>query len=261
MSLRVPRWIIAAALLCVAQASATTGPWLSHLPAFSVEAPARGDSPILLYFTAPWCGFCKQMERTTLAEPEVVAALGRLRAHKIDHDAQRGLVERFGVRGIPVLVLTNDRGEVIDRLTGAVAKETLLRWLAAGEEEAKRREQSALERMQALAERYRLMFSQDSAERQAALTHFWERLARGDDMEKEAAASAFRTLRAESPRHSGERWLFWLSGLGHPDLAVRVAAAKLLREERPEDAKFYDPWAEEPVREAAIAVLAKGWGG
>lgn len=250
--------LVVAGLVRAAPAAATRAPedpWQTRLPAFSVDAPPRGEAPILLYFTAPWCGFCKQMERGTLADAEVRARVSRVRAHTIDFDAQRGLAERFAVRGIPALVMTNDRGEVIDRLTGANTKEVFLAWVEEAEGKARRQAQGAEERAQALKGLFEALFSEDETSQGRAITRFWELAGRGDEFERKAASQALAALLDDVKVRPATRLVLWRAGLGHSDLAVRVAAANLLREANPDAAKRYDPWAEEPARTEAIKAL------
>jgi thiol-disulfide isomerase/thioredoxin len=221
--------------------------WQTRLPAFSVDGPPRGEGPILLYFTADWCGFCKQMERTTLAEPEVVAKVSALRAHVLNFDAQGGLVKRFGVRGIPAWVLTNDRGEVFDRLTGANSPDAFLRWLARGEAEFARRALSEEQRAEAVLRLPAELRSNDAAVRARALDMLWIHAGRGEGMERGTAAVQLLELAASEPA-------LWRAGLAHADLAVRVAAVNLWSEHSDRKLDF-DPWAEEATRRAALAAL------
>jgi thioredoxin-like negative regulator of GroEL len=230
-----------------ARPAAIEDPWQTRLPAFSLDAPPRADSPILLYFTADWCGFCKQMERTTLAEPAVRARVGEMRAHKLDFDEQGGLVKRFGIRGIPAFVLTNDRGDVIDRLTGARSKEDFLRWLDQAGTDFTRHAQTAAVRAEALRTLPAEARSADAAVRAKALDALWTLAGRGDEAERATAAAQLTELTAKESAA-------WRAGLGHVDLAVRVAAANLLRTIS-EGRLSFDPWAEEATREAALAAL------
>lgn len=226
---------------------APADPWQTRLPAFSVEGPSRGENAILLYFTADWCGFCKRMERTTLADDTVRLRVASFRAHKIDFDAQRGLVDRFGIRGIPAFVMTNDRGEVIDRLTGAVEAEAYLLWLQRAEAAFALRsvtDAQRLARMQALPA---AVMGSDAKAREDARDMCWKLAGRGDPAESAMANGLLRELLRGEPQ-------LWRAGLGHADLAVRVAAARLLKEESG-GAKDFDPWAEPQVRAAALAAL------
>jgi thioredoxin-like negative regulator of GroEL len=53
---------------------------------------------------------------------------GRLKAVKVNTDLEPALQERFGVRGIPTLVLMAE-GKERDRVTGAMNVEALRRWV------------------------------------------------------------------------------------------------------------------------------------
>jgi thioredoxin 2 len=53
---------------------------------------------------------------------------GRLKAVKVNTDLEPALQERFGVRGIPTLVLMAE-GKERDRVTGAMNAEALRRWV------------------------------------------------------------------------------------------------------------------------------------
>ena len=224
-------------------------PWQTRLPAFSQEDAPRGENPILLYFTADWCGFCKRMERGTLADPKVRGRVGDFRAHRIDFDAQGGLVKRFGVRGIPAFVLTNDRGELIDRLTGAVEADAFLSWLDQADRDFARRAQSAADRAEALRALPQEARSADATVRARAVASLWELAGRGDEFERPAAETVLAALLAEDRK-------LWRAGLGHTDLAVRVAAVRLLQTST-QTRRDFDPWADAETRAAALEALER----
>ena len=84
---------------------------------------AKADSkPVLLDFYADWCLDCKRMDRTTFAEPTVVARLNNdfvaVKVDVTDPDDEfgRALRKRFGVFGPPALVLFDAQGNDIPGL-------------------------------------------------------------------------------------------------------------------------------------------------
>jgi thiol-disulfide isomerase/thioredoxin len=103
-------------------------PWRYDLEGAKVEA-SREKKPLLVYFTADWCGPCQHMKATTWSDARVAEALKDYVPVQIDVDDQPNVARTFGVRGIPrVQVMTAD-GTLGQGLTGAVSPEVMADWL------------------------------------------------------------------------------------------------------------------------------------
>ncbi len=83
----------------------------------------QSELPVLLEFTAVWCGPCKMLE--PVLEEIAAEYTGQMKVVKVDADQNPALVTRFGVMGIPTLMLFKG-GESQLRLTGFLPKPRLL---------------------------------------------------------------------------------------------------------------------------------------
>lgn len=71
--------------------------------------------PVLVDFTAAWCGPCKML--SPLVSELAQEWAGKARIYKMDVDTNQQIPVKYGVMGVPSLILFKD-GEIAARLTG-----------------------------------------------------------------------------------------------------------------------------------------------
>jgi thioredoxin 2 len=101
-------------------------PWVVEASPESFETEITASVPVLVDFWAPWCGPCRMV--SPAVERVARERAGGLKAVKLNVDEAPEISARFGVQGIPLLMLMVD-GKEVDRLVGAVPPAQLLRWL------------------------------------------------------------------------------------------------------------------------------------
>lgn len=101
-------------------------PWLVEAGSSDFDAAIDTNLPVLVDLWAPWCGPCR------IIAPGVERAsrefAGRLKVVKVNVDQAPDVSARYGVQGIPTLLILKD-GNIVDTQIGALPENQLLAWV------------------------------------------------------------------------------------------------------------------------------------
>ena len=76
----------------------------------------------IIKFEASWCNPCKKLAKTL--ENSVDSSISSL-VEVINVDSDNPLVEKYNIRGVPVLLFIDDEGNELARLTGAISAKVI----------------------------------------------------------------------------------------------------------------------------------------
>jgi thioredoxin 1 len=100
---------------------------IKHISDSTFEADVlKSDKPVLVDYWAEWCGPCKMIAPIL---DEVAGTYGeKLQIAKMNVDENREIPAKFGIRGIPTLMLFKN-GELAATKVGAMSKAQLTAFL------------------------------------------------------------------------------------------------------------------------------------
>ncbi len=91
---------------------------------------ARGEKKfVVVDFYADWCVWCRRLDTTTYRNPEVVKFMSEnVIPVKMDVEARPGkaLANKYGVDGLPTIVILSPEGEEIGRIPGYLRADDFL---------------------------------------------------------------------------------------------------------------------------------------
>jgi thioredoxin 1 len=96
---------------------------IKHISDSSFENDVlKSDTPVLVDYWAEWCGPCKMI--APILDEVSAAYQGKLQVAKMNVDENRDIPAKFGIRGIPTLMLFKG-GELAATKVGAMSKAQL----------------------------------------------------------------------------------------------------------------------------------------
>jgi thioredoxin 2 len=102
-------------------------PWIAEASeADFADVVEAAPLPVVVDLWAPWCGPCRMI--SPALEEIARRRAGQLKIVKVNVDEHPRVSVRFGVQGIPTLLLF-DEGRLIDRAVGARGIDALEQWI------------------------------------------------------------------------------------------------------------------------------------
>lgn len=86
----------------------------------------KADEPVMVDFWAEWCGPCKAL--SPIVDEVANEVSGKMKVVKVNIDENPNAPTKYGVRGIPTLMVFKG-GELVDTKVGGMSKTQLNDWL------------------------------------------------------------------------------------------------------------------------------------
>ena len=86
----------------------------------------KSDSPVLVDFTATWCGPCRQL--APIVDKIADENVGKYKVAKVDIDECPAIASKYRIKGVPTVMVFKG-GEVKGQHVGVTNKETLIKLL------------------------------------------------------------------------------------------------------------------------------------
>ena len=222
--------------------------WSTNYAA-TLAAAESNQKPVLVYFTASWCGPCKLMSRLTLTDLAVAQALAGIEHAAIDIDEHPDLAAKHHVNAVPAFLLLSPAGEEAERSTGFQTAADFSPWLTNGIVQARAAMARQVLTRKNLDEVDQLLASAQTNSMQLAAAKLFNLGEEREAAVVQAVASRLKTVGEREPAAL-------LDGLNDPRLATRIQSGNALRH-KIGDAFDFDPWSDAATREKMISAWRK----
>ncbi len=211
------------------------------------KVAAMEKRPLLLFFTASWCPWCRKLEQEVLVEPKVMSELRKFVCVKLDVDKNHDVAMAYGVVSMPRVIVVNTQNEIIGDWLGYRDAKAFLQLLA-----------DTRPYLNAAAGTKKAPQVGRPAERPAAEGQTPQTLPQGPTQltdllghkEPKIRQNAMDTLLKSGPAVLPEM----LDALEHEYLGVRIAAWKIVRTLSKTELSF-DPWGPAAQRAEEVKKL------
>lgn len=95
------------------------------------KVAAAQRKPMLLFFTASWCGYCHQLAADAFTDASVVSLSEQFVCVLVDADREPEVCQEFQITGYPTIQFVSSRGQPLNRMVGKRPGQELVRQMHA----------------------------------------------------------------------------------------------------------------------------------
>ena len=95
----------------------------------SIKRSGEEGIPVLIFFDADWCSWCKKMKSETLTDRNVKEIMKNYVLVFVDYDRNKSVARKFGVQGLPSYAITNVNETKLKSDGGYLSADKFHRWL------------------------------------------------------------------------------------------------------------------------------------
>jgi len=228
-------------------------PWIKDESWEEIVERARSkEQPVLIDFTADWCGPCRLLDVMVFTEKAVIAELEEVVTFQVDIDKPEyaGVKEKFAVDLLPTIVWCNSAGEEVDRFTSYRSSSEFLEIVRSW------RQNRTIDRMLADSQAA-------SPEDPAVLLDLARRHAeRGQDQQADVLYRRLMNLRHEADTRTVARGVLGLAEMedkaGHVDKADRLVQQATILYTAPDPSEDMLAYRTEGLMEIALFQESRG---